>query len=112
MTCKACGQPYGCDHSDAEYQGIVPGPISSADRRGLDWFTRWIGFGCDLSCDESGNLQLVAPRTAPKPEDLSEIMRMRSAIQSDPLLAHAVGRTLIDYWKWDAVVGGRVPGNG
>ncbi len=24
MTCKACGQPYGCNHSDAEYQGIVP----------------------------------------------------------------------------------------
>lgn len=24
MTCKACGQPYGCDHSDAEYQGVVP----------------------------------------------------------------------------------------
>lgn len=24
MTCKACGQPYGCKHSDAEYQGVVP----------------------------------------------------------------------------------------
>lgn len=25
MTCKACGQPFGCGHSDAEYQGVVPG---------------------------------------------------------------------------------------
>lgn len=24
MTCRACGQPFGCDHSDAEYQGVVP----------------------------------------------------------------------------------------
>ena len=24
MTCKACGQPYGCEHSDAEYQGVAP----------------------------------------------------------------------------------------
>lgn len=27
MSCKACGQPFGCDHSDAEYQGVVPAPL-------------------------------------------------------------------------------------
>ncbi|ALJ14090.1 hypothetical protein [Sphingopyxis macrogoltabida] len=35
MTCRACGQPHGCDHSDAEYQGVVP--------------PRLIIFGIDLS---------------------------------------------------------------
>lgn len=34
MTCKACGKPYGCDHSDAEYQGVVP-PMTGAGT-GLD----------------------------------------------------------------------------
>lgn len=24
MSCKACGRPFGCNHSDAEYQGVVP----------------------------------------------------------------------------------------
>lgn len=32
MTCKACGEPFGCGHSDAEYQGVVPldRPLPSA----------------------------------------------------------------------------------
>lgn len=26
--CKACGQRFGCDHSDAEYQGIIPATMN------------------------------------------------------------------------------------
>lgn len=103
MTCKACGQPFGCDHSDAEYQGAVPRavPMSAADQRGLDWFTRWVALGCNITSDDQGRLKLIPPSSCSSPDTARQILEMRQAIQGDALLAHAVGRVLLDYWRWE-----------
>src|SRR3546814_1180396 len=36
-------------------------PISAADQRGFDWFTRWAVLGCSLQVDDTGNLKLIPP---------------------------------------------------
>src|SRR3546814_18208537 len=68
-------------------------PISAADQRGLDWFTRWAVLGCSLQVDDTGNLKLIPPPSGCSPDAARQILELRQSIQSDPLLAHAeIGR--------------------
>lgn len=89
----------------------MSGPISAADQRGLDWFLRWAELGCGLGTNDDGNLKLTAPPSCTDPTVAAEILSMRQRIQTDPMLAHAVGRVLLDYFRWEDA-GGLTPYRG
>jgi hypothetical protein len=84
----------------------MTGLMSAADERGLDWLTRWVGLGCNLTNDHEGHLVLIPPPSCTEPSVAAEITGMRNSIMSDPLLAHAVGRALLNYYRWENAGGG------
>lgn len=88
----------------------MTGPISAADQRGLDWFLRWHELDCGLEVAPDGNLELKPPPSCRDPAVAGEILAMRQRIHSDPLLAHAVGRVLLDYFRWEEAGGGTPEG--
>lgn len=84
-------------------------PMSAADQRGHDWMQRWVELGCNLTVDGTGNIVLVPPGSCSSPAVAAEITGMRSSIQSDSLLAHAVGRALLNYWRWEDAQNAALP---
>lgn len=86
-------------------------PISAADQRGLDWFVRWHELGCGLEVGGGGALDLKPPGGCSDPAVAGEILQLRQALLADELLAHAVKRVLLDYYRWEEA-GGDTPFKG
>ncbi|KKW92275.1 hypothetical protein [Sphingobium chungbukense] len=86
----------------ARYEAELASIASAADRRGFAWFFRWAELGNDLGNDEGGALRLTH-------QGDEESLAMVKELQSDPLLAHAVGRAFLDYLRWDHATN---PGDG
>jgi hypothetical protein len=69
-------------------------PISAVDQRGLAWMTRWALLGHEFAVDEQGRLNLIH-------DGSTEAVALSEEVQADPLLAHAVGRAVIDFFRWE-----------
>ncbi|WP_416463235.1 hypothetical protein [Sphingomonas sp. VDB2] len=66
---------------------------SAADLRGVDWIEKWSGLGNGLTNDpKTGNLML-----SHSGDDQSKALAVE--IMDDPILAHAVGRFLLEYHR-------------
>jgi hypothetical protein len=69
-------------------------PISAVDRRGLAWMSRWASLGHEFAIDEQGRLNLIHDGSV-------AAVALSEEVQSDPLLAHAVGRAVIGFFRWE-----------